>query len=50
MKMKKSLLALCLSAGLLASVPAVSLADVNIVPQDISMAPAVPTSALQQLQ
>lgn len=50
MKMKKSLLALCLSAGLLASVPTVSLADVNIVPQDISAAPTVPTSALQQLQ
>ncbi len=50
MKMKKSLLALCLSAGLLASVPAVSLADVNIVPQDISAAPVVPASALQQLQ
>jgi len=50
MKMKKSLLALCLSAGLLASIPAVSLADVNIVPQDISAAPAIPASALQQLQ
>lgn len=50
MKMKKSLLALCLSAGLLTSIPAVSLADVNIVPQDISAAPAVPSSALQQLQ
>ncbi|RKQ40297.1 maltose operon protein MalM [Enterobacter sp. R1(2018)] len=50
MKMKKSLLALCLSAGLLASLPGVSLADVNIVPQDVSAAPAVPASALQQLQ
>ncbi|NIY49503.1 maltose operon protein MalM [Cedecea colo] len=50
MKMKKSLLALCLSAGLLASLPAVSLADVNIVPQDLSAAPAIPASALQQLQ
>ena len=50
MKMKKSLLALCLSAGLLASVPSISLADVNIVPQDISAAPAVPAAALQQLQ
>ena len=50
MKMKKSLVALCLSAGLLASLPAVSLADVNIVPQDISAAPAIPASALQQLQ
>jgi maltose operon protein len=36
MKMKKSLVALCLSAGLLASVPAVSLADVNFVPQNTS--------------
>ncbi|HEY1844635.1 MAG TPA: maltose operon protein MalM [Buttiauxella sp.] len=50
MKMKKSLLALCLSAGLLASLPGVSLADVNIVPQDLSAAPAIPASALQQLQ
>ncbi|STQ08121.1 maltose operon periplasmic protein [Enterobacter cloacae] len=31
MKMKKSLVALCLSAGLLACVPAVSFADVNFV-------------------
>ena len=50
MKMKKSLLALCLTAGLLASLPGVSLADVNIVPQDLSAAPAIPASALQQLQ
>lgn len=50
MKMKKSLVAICLSAGLFASLPAVSLADVNIVPQDTSAAPAVPASALQQLQ
>lgn len=50
MKMKKSLVALCLSAGLLASVPGISLADVNIVPQDVSAAPAIPASALQQLQ
>ncbi|GDX07231.1 maltose operon protein MalM [Buttiauxella sp. A111] len=50
MKMKKSLIALCLSAGLLASLPGVSLADVNIVPQDLSAAPAIPASALQQLQ
>lgn len=50
MKMKKSLLALCLSAGLLAGLPAVSLADVNIVPQDLSAAPTIPASALQQLQ
>jgi len=50
MKMKKSLLALCLSAGLFASMPGLSLANVNIVPQDLSAAPAIPSSALQQLQ
>jgi maltose operon protein len=49
MKMKKSLIALCLSAGLLASVPAVTFADVNFVPQNTTAAPAIPTSALQQL-
>ena len=49
MKMKKSLVALCLSAGLLASVPGISLADVNYVPQNTSAAPTIPTSALQQL-
>ncbi len=47
--MKKSLVALCLSAGLLASVPGISLADVNYVPQNTSAAPTIPTSALQQL-
>ena len=49
MKMKKSLVALCLSAGLFASAPGISLADVNIVPQNITAAPAIPTAALQQL-
>ena len=49
MKMKKSLVALCLSAGLLASAPGISLADVNYVPQNTSAAPAIPTDALQQL-
>jgi maltose operon protein len=49
MKMKKSLIALCLSAGLIASVPAVSFADVNFVPQNTAAAPAIPASALQQL-
>ncbi|MNB64974.1 maltose regulon periplasmic protein [compost metagenome] len=49
MKMNKSLVALCLSAGLLASVPAVSFADVNFVPQNTTAAPAIPASALQQL-
>jgi hypothetical protein len=45
MKMKKSLVALCLSAGLLASVPAVTFADVNFVPQNTSAAPAIPAAA-----
>ncbi|MCS2156729.1 maltose operon protein MalM [Scandinavium sp. H11S7] len=49
MKMNKSLIALCLSAGLLASVPAVSFADVNFVPQNTTAAPTIPASALQQL-
>ncbi|HBI09875.1 MAG TPA: maltose operon protein MalM, partial [Franconibacter pulveris] len=49
MKMKKSLVALCLSAGLLACAPIVSFADVNIVPQNTSAAPAIPASALQQI-
>jgi maltose operon protein len=49
MKMKKSLVALCLSAGLLASLPCVSLADVNFVPQNTTTAPAIPATALQQL-
>lgn len=49
MKMNKSLIALCLSAGLLASVPVVSFADVNFVPQNTTAAPAIPASALQQL-
>lgn len=49
MKMKKSLVALCLSAGLFASAPGISLADVNIVPQNTTAAPTIPTAALQQL-
>lgn len=49
MKMKKSLVALCLTAGLMASVPGVSLADVNYVPQNTSAAPTIPLSSLQQL-
>ncbi|HEM8612540.1 maltose operon protein MalM [Citrobacter amalonaticus] len=49
MKMKKSLVALCLSAGLVASAPGISLADVNYVPQNTSAAPTIPTAALQQL-
>ncbi|MEX5409939.1 maltose operon protein MalM [Atlantibacter hermannii] len=50
MKMNKSLIALCLSAGLLASLPATTLAAVNLVPQDVSAAPALPAQSLQQLQ
>ncbi|HGU6361959.1 TPA: maltose operon protein MalM [Citrobacter farmeri] len=49
MKMKKSLVALCLSAGLFATAPGISLADVNYVPQNTSAAPTIPTAALQQL-
>lgn len=46
---KKRLVALCLSASLLAAVPALSLADVNIVPQNTSSAPSIPGAVLQQL-
>ncbi len=49
MKMKKSLIALCFTAGFMASVPGISLADVNYVPQNTSAAPTIPTSSLQQL-
>jgi len=49
MKMNKTLLALCLSAGLLASAPAVTLANVNFVPQNTTSAPAIPAATLQQL-
>ncbi len=49
MKMNKSLIVLCLSAGLLASAHGISLADVNYVPQNTSDAPAIPSAALQQL-
>lgn len=49
MKMKKTLVALCLSAGMLACAPGTSLADVNFVPQNTSAAPAIPGAALQQL-
>ncbi len=50
MKMNKSLIALCLSAGLLASAPGISLADVNYVPQNTSDAPAIPITLAQQWQ
>lgn len=47
--MKKRLVALCLTAGLLAGSPAVSVADVNIVPQNTSAAPSIPAGELQRL-
>ena len=49
MKMKKTLVALYLSAGMLACVPGISFADVNFVPQNTSSAPSIPGVALQQL-
>ncbi|POP43028.1 maltose operon protein MalM [Superficieibacter electus] len=49
MKMNKSLVALCLTAGLLAAAPAISLGEVNYVPQNTAAAPAIPAAALQQL-
>ena len=49
MKMKKTLVALCLSAGMLACAPAITFADVNIVPQNTSAAPTIPGAALQKL-
>lgn len=47
--MKKSLVALCLSAGLLTVVPSVALADVDIIPQSLAAAPSVKTTELQKL-
>ncbi len=47
--MKKKILALCLSMGLFAGLPVMSMAEVNIVPQDLSAAPNIATTALQQL-
>lgn len=49
MKMKKNLVALCLSAGLFASLPAISLAETAVIPQHISAAPSVPGNALARL-
>ncbi|MEN3753246.1 maltose operon protein MalM [Mangrovibacter sp. SLW1] len=49
MTMKKRLVALCLSAGLLAAVPAISLAAVDLVPQNLAGAPTFSASSLQQL-
>ncbi len=47
--MKNKILALCLSMGLFAGLPVMSMAEVNIVPQDLSAAPNIATTALQQL-
>ncbi|QXB23934.1 maltose operon protein MalM [Lelliottia amnigena] len=49
MTMKKSLVALCLTTGLFAASPVVSFADVNIVPQNTTSAPAIPSATLQSL-
>lgn len=49
MKMKKTVIALCLGASLFAVLPVTSFAEVNIVPQNTSAAPAIPASALQQI-
>ncbi len=47
--MKKSLIALCLSAGLLAAVPAISFAEVDLVPQNLAGAPTFSAQSLQRL-
>ncbi|KEA54390.1 maltose-binding protein [Mangrovibacter sp. MFB070] len=49
MTMKKSLIALCLSAGLLATVPAISFAEVDLVPQNLAGAPTFSAQSLQRL-
>ncbi|MEY8713281.1 maltose regulon protein MalM [Mangrovibacter phragmitis] len=49
MTMKKRLVALCLSAGLLAAVPATSFAEVDLVPQNLAGAPTFSAQSLQQL-
>ncbi len=47
--MKKTLTALCLSAALLTGAVMPAQADINLVPQDLSAAPAIPAERLQQL-
>lgn len=47
--MKKTLTALCLSAALLAGVTLPAVADINLVPQDLSTAPVVSPETLQRL-
>ncbi|WP_448310672.1 maltose operon protein MalM [Pantoea sp. PGP6] len=49
MKMTKTLTALCLSAALLAGHSLPALADINLVPQDLSSAPQVAPDQLQHL-
>lgn len=49
MKMTKTLTALCLSAALLAGHSLPALADINLVPQDLSSAPQVAPETLQHL-
>jgi len=46
---KKTLTALCLSAALLTSLALPAHADINLVPQDLSAAPTIPTESLQRL-
>lgn len=46
---KKTLTALCLSAALLTSLALPAHADINLVPQDLSAAPTIPTATLQRL-
>jgi len=47
--MKKTLTALCLSAALLTGATLPAVADINLVPQDLSTAPAVSPETLQRL-
>jgi len=46
---KKTLTALCLSAALLTSLALPAHAEINLVPQDLSAAPTIPTASLQRL-
>ncbi len=49
MKMTKTFAALCLSAALLAGQSLPVRAEINLVPQDLSAAPALPAASLHQL-
>ena len=46
---KKTFTALCLSAALLTSLALPAYAEINLVPQDLSAAPTIPTASLQRL-